>query len=78
VDPSAKKHIKNFDVFSEMDFDKSKEYFHIMPHEEPHTARRRAILAKHPEILNLYVKDITSAYITIAAIVFQLTTAYFF
>jgi hypothetical protein len=28
--------------------------------------------------LNLYVKDITSAYITIAAVIFQLTTAYYF
>lgn len=65
------------EVFAKTNFEKSKEYFHVMPHEEPHTYRRRVILEKYPQIKSLYVKDIFSAYITIGIVIFQLTCAYY-
>jgi len=48
-----------------------------MPHDETHTIRRKAILEKYPQIKSLYVKDPLSAVITLAAVVFQLATAYY-
>ncbi|KAL4449331.1 hypothetical protein ABPG74_015713 [Tetrahymena malaccensis] len=73
----TQKHEKDLNVYQDYHFEKSKEYFHIMPHEEPHTLRRRAILEKYPQIKNLFVKDSISAYITAAIVVFQLISAYY-
>ena len=35
------------DVFGCTEWDKDKKYFHIMPHVEPHSRRRKAILSKY-------------------------------
>mmetsp|Transcript_134917 Transcript_134917/g.190743 ORF Transcript_134917/g.190743 Transcript_134917/m.190743 type:complete len:84 (-) Transcript_134917:808-1059(-) len=72
----------NFDssldqVFGETNFEKSKDYLHIMPHEEPHSRRRKAIMAKYKkEIEKLMIKDPRSLLISIAITITQLTIAY--
>lgn len=38
---------KKHPVFAHTDFDKSREYLHIMPHDESHGIRRKAILEKY-------------------------------
>ncbi|KAJ2797130.1 sphingolipid delta-4 desaturase, partial [Coemansia helicoidea] len=45
--------------------------------EEPHRKRRQAILAKHPEVKELYGNEPLTAVIGAAAVAIQLTAAYF-
>jgi len=65
----------DFDIYSNTNFEKSKDYFHIMPHDEPHSIRRKVILEKYPQIKELYVKDPLSAVIAAAIAIFQVTSA---
>ncbi|EAS05126.1 fatty acid desaturase (macronuclear) [Tetrahymena thermophila SB210] len=68
---------KDYDIYTHTGFEKRKDYFHIMPHEEPHTIRRNAILKKYPDILKLYVKDPISGVLAAAIAIFQVTLAYY-
>lgn len=68
---------QNYDIYGNTNFEKSKEYFHILPHEEPHSVRRRAILEKHPEIKQLYVKDPISGLLAVVIAVVQIVIAYY-
>jgi sphingolipid delta-4 desaturase len=56
------------DPFSGTGWRTDKSYFHILPHEEPHARRRRAIKAKYgKEIAELEkVKEVKSFYISFA------------
>lgn len=57
-------------MFENTNFEKSREYFHILPHEEPHTVRRRAMMAKYGDkIRPLFGYDIRSFYLAVALIV---------
>ncbi|VEU35801.1 unnamed protein product [Pseudo-nitzschia multistriata] len=49
--------------------------FHKVGEDEPHFSRRKAILAKHPEIKELYGPDIRLAYSIVALVVAQLGLA---
>ncbi len=44
---------------------------------EPHTRRRKAILAKHPEIKKLYGPDILTVYVVTALVFVQIAIAYY-
>ncbi|KAI8808228.1 fatty acid desaturase-domain-containing protein [Cladochytrium replicatum] len=46
--------------------------------DEPHLKRKHAILAKHPEIKNLYGIDTRTKYITVALVSIQIALAYTF
>lgn len=53
-------------LWEKLDFDRNKEYFHIMPHEEPHSVRRRAIMEKYRKQIEPLMKpNIKSLYLTI-------------
>lgn len=65
-------------VFENTDFEKNREYFHILPHDEPHALRRKAILEKYgPQIRALMTKDYRSAIIASLCCVANLTIAYY-
>jgi hypothetical protein len=69
---------KDRPVFSQTNFEKSTDYFHIQPHEESHAVRRKAILAKYgPEIKKLMVKDYRSAIVCVIAVTIQMSLAYY-
>lgn len=57
-------------------FDKSLDFFHVMKHDEPHNLRRIAILAKHPEIKQLFVKEPMTFVWVIYIHLFQLFSCY--
>lgn len=63
-------------VFDQMDFKKSMNTFHYMQHNDPHSIRRRLILAKHPEVQTLFGKDPISLPLALGVILSQLIIAY--
>lgn len=59
------------------DFDKNKQYFHVMDHLEPHNVRRIKILKAHPEVEKLFEKDPISFYYVIVINIAQIGMMFF-
>lgn len=53
-----------------------KQDFHWVTTDEPHASRRKEILKKHPEIVQLYGTDITTFYAVVSMFMLQMCLAY--
>jgi sphingolipid delta-4 desaturase len=64
------------DAYAASNFKRDINDFHFMSHDEPHYTRRRMILDKHPEIIQLMKPDYSSFWITWALLGVQVLTCY--
>jgi sphingolipid delta-4 desaturase len=64
------------DTYCAESFDRDLNGFHFMDHDEPHYARRKMILDKHPEIKTLMKLDPSSFWLTVTLIIIQTYMCY--